>query len=371
MKKAALITAYGCEESETLTIADILRRAELTCDMVSLEGLQFEGAHHITMKADRVLSDDIADYDMIILPGGYGGTDEMLASVKLRDILVSMNEKGKMIAAICAAPQVLDKAGLLEGKNFTCYPGVKDLVKSGTWLDQAVVDDGNITTGIGPAFVYEFAYHLADLLGADSETVKKRMVFSNAFYEKKEKKAAILMEEGFEESETITIVDILRRGGVKADTLSFEDDFVLSMQGMYIKADKKFDAEMIKEYDIIVVPGGRTAWQKLCDREDVLSALRWFDNENRLIAAMCSGTKVVNAAGVIKGKKVTGYTGYENILTDSEFCYDVAVYDQNVITSQGPATPYPFAFKILEAFNIDPKPVAARLLYEKAGGKGL
>ncbi|MBE6122908.1 MAG: DJ-1/PfpI family protein [Erysipelotrichaceae bacterium] len=182
-------------------------------------------------------------------------------------------------------------------------------------------------------------------------------------------RAAVLMMEGYEESETMQIVDLLRRVNVETHTFCFQDDpWVKSMQGMTIKADKKFSDE-VKEYDVIVVPGGRTSWQKFVDNKDVIDMLKWFNDNNKLIAAMCSGTKVIKAADVIEGKKVTGYTGYEEILTGAEFVHEVAVYDHNLITSQGPATPYPFAFKIMEALGIDPAPLKGRLLYGLAGGR--
>lgn len=183
-------------------------------------------------------------------------------------------------------------------------------------------------------------------------------------------RAAVLMIEGYEESETMQIVDLLRRAEIETHTFRFQEDpYVLSMQGMYVKADKVFSDE-VKEYDVIVVPGGRTAWERFIANEDVMNMLKWFNDSNKLIAAMCSGTKVLEAAGVIAGRTVTGYTGYADVLKSAgRFVEDVAVYDQNVITSQGPATPYPFAFKIMEACGVDPSPMKDRLLYQLAGGK--
>jgi 4-methyl-5(b-hydroxyethyl)-thiazole monophosphate biosynthesis len=181
MKKAAVIFAQGCEEGEALTIVDILRRAELKCDMVGLDSREITGAHDVTMRTDKVLTEDAEDYDMIVLPGGYGGTDAMAASELLKTVLKNMNEKGKYIAAMCAAPIALDAAGLLEGKTFTCYPGTADKIHSGTRTDDKVVVDGNLITSQGPATAYAFAYRLADVLGADSLTVKKRMAYFNAF----------------------------------------------------------------------------------------------------------------------------------------------------------------------------------------------
>ncbi|MDI9590877.1 MAG: DJ-1/PfpI family protein [Acidobacteriota bacterium] len=184
-------------------------------------------------------------------------------------------------------------------------------------------------------------------------------------------KAAVLMVEGYEESETMQIVDLLRRAGVETHTFRFQDDpFVRSMQGMYVKADKVFSDE-VRAYDVIIVPGGRTAAAPLIANEKVMDTLRWFDEQGRLVCAMCSGTTVLEAAGVLAGKRVTGYTGYDQRLTSArEFVADeVAVWDANVVTSQGPATSYPFAFKIMEALGIDPSPLKGRLLYAKAQGR--
>lgn len=181
MNKTAVIFANGCEEGEALTIVDILRRAERTCEMVGLDSDEITGGHDVTMKTDRVLDEDVADYDMIVLPGGYEGVDNMLASPLLKNILRKMNESGKWIAAMCAAPQVLDCAGLLEGRTFTCYPGTAEKIHSGTRTEDVVVKDGNLITSQGPATAYAFGYALADALGADSLTVKKRMAYFNAF----------------------------------------------------------------------------------------------------------------------------------------------------------------------------------------------
>lgn len=183
------------------------------------------------------------------------------------------------------------------------------------------------------------------------------------------KKAAVMMIDGFEESETVQIVDLLKRAGIETHTFRFQDDpYVTGMQKIVVKSDFRFSQD-VKNYDIIIVPGGRTCAAKFIGDEEFMNTLKWFNENNKLIAGMCSGTVVLEAAGVLKGKKATGYTGYEAKLTSAQFVHDVAVFDQNVITSQGPATPYPFAFKIMEAFGIDPSYIKGRLLYEEAGGR--
>ena len=182
MVKVAVIVAPGCEEGETLTIVDMLRRAEIDCEMVGLEAAEVAGTHHITMRCDTVFDGSLDAYDMVVLPGGYGGSDAMRDNEALIAALQKAAAEGKWVCAICAAPEALGRAGLLEGKRFTCYPGVKGQIENaGTWVDEAVVTDGNIICGQGPAFAYAFAFELVDALGGDSQTVKNRTIYYNAF----------------------------------------------------------------------------------------------------------------------------------------------------------------------------------------------
>ena len=182
MKRVAVITASGCEEGETLAVVDILRRAEIACDMVGLLEQDVTGAHDITMRTDKVFSGSLEGYDMVVLPGGYGGAEAMRDHDGLLAAIRDMDAQGKWVAAICAAPIALGRAGLLEGRNFTCYPTTAPKVeRPGTWVDQIVVEDGNLLTSQGPGTAYAFAYALVDALGVDSEPVKQRMVYYNAF----------------------------------------------------------------------------------------------------------------------------------------------------------------------------------------------
>ena len=165
-------------------------------------------------------------------------------------------------------------------------------------------------------------------------------------------KVAVLMIEGYEEGETLTIVDLLKRAGIECHTFYFEDEFVKGMHNMLIKADKKF-SEDVKDYDMLVLPGGRPGGANLRNHPDVIRMVQYFNDHHKYLAAMCSGTLVLSDAKVIEGKKVTGYTGYEDKLIGGQFVDEVVVFDQNIITSQGPATPYPFAFKIAEVLGKD------------------
>ena len=180
MKKVEIIVAPGFEEGETLTIVDIMRRANITCDLVGFEK-EVEGGHEIVVRCDHILNETLLDYDMVILPGGYGGAEAMKNNPTLISYLQQMNEKGKYVCAMCAAPIVLEKANLLVDKKFTAYQGYDQKIKQGTYLNDKVVIDGNIVTSRGPATAYAFAYKLVELLGGDALAVKKRMVYFNAF----------------------------------------------------------------------------------------------------------------------------------------------------------------------------------------------
>ncbi len=144
--------ATGFEEIEAVSLIDILRRAEIKVIVASVkENLQVQGANGIMIVADRVMDGITSnDIDMILLPGGWGGTDILAKDDKVQNLLKDMNSKGKDISAICAAPYALDKAGVL-ANNFTCYPSVEDKIDSNGYNStDKVVEDGNIITSQGP-----------------------------------------------------------------------------------------------------------------------------------------------------------------------------------------------------------------------------
>ena len=385
--RTAVIFAPGCEEGEALTIVDIFRRAGLECDAVGLGGREVAGANGVTVRCDAAFDGSLADYGMVVLPGGYGGVDAMRADEALLGQLGEVLASGRRLAAICAAPLALDEAGLLEGRTFTCYPTVVPQVSHGTFVEDVVVEDGNLVTSRGPATAWEFAYRLVELMGGDAEVVRQRMVWSHAFdtsargtdnpegivvpRPEAAPKVAMLMVDGFEESETAQVMDLLHRAGAHVRAYRFQEDpWVVGMQGLVLRSDEVFSPEAVAGADAIVVPGGRTAGGKLIAREDVLQALRDFDAAGKLVCAMCSGTTVAHAAGVLEGRRVTGYTGYGERLTGAYFVADeVAVTDGNVVTSQGPATPDPFAFAIIEALGLPTAELRCRLLYHVAGGR--
>ena len=180
MPKVAVILANGFEEIEALTVVDVLRRANITCHMVGFED-KVTGSHAIQVLADRVFDGNLSEYDMIVLPGGMPGSAHLRDNEQLVSELQRFEETGKKVAAICAAPIALNRAGLLEGRNFTCYDGVQEQIADGHYHKETVVVDGNVITSRGPATALAFAYHLVEILGGDAESLRNGMLYTDVF----------------------------------------------------------------------------------------------------------------------------------------------------------------------------------------------
>ncbi len=180
MAKVAVILANGFEEIEALTVVDVLRRANISCDMVGFEE-QVTGSHDIQVTADRVFDGDLSDYDLLVLPGGMPGSANLRDNQALISEIQAFNQEGKKISAICAAPIALHQAGVLKDKHFTCYDGVQEQIADGIYQKETVVVDGNLTTSRGPSTALAFAYELVDQLGGDAESLRVGMLYRDVF----------------------------------------------------------------------------------------------------------------------------------------------------------------------------------------------
>ena len=166
MKTVSIFLAEGFEEVEALTPADLLRRAGAEVTLVSIKAEKtVTGSHGISITADRLFEEmDYEDADLLVLPGGMPGTLNLKACEPLLALLKEHNAKGKKLAAICAAPTVLGHAGLLNGKNATCYPGCEEGLTGALVRTEPVVTDGRITTSRGVGTAIPFALRLIELL---------------------------------------------------------------------------------------------------------------------------------------------------------------------------------------------------------------
>lgn len=164
-KKVIVPLAEGFEEIEALSIVDILRRANVDVTMAALESLHVKGAHGVVVVADALLTEvDTTSFDMIVLPGGLPGATNLAVDINVQTLLRSFDAEKKAIAAICAAPYALYKAGVLK-KRYTCYPGFQgNIVQEGYTDDATVVIDENITTSKGPSTAMAFALSLVEQL---------------------------------------------------------------------------------------------------------------------------------------------------------------------------------------------------------------
>lgn len=176
MKKVMVPLANGFEEIEALTIVDVLRRIGIEVDTVGVVSSMITGSHGIRVMTDRKLAEvKEEDYDAIVLPGGDPGYKNLARTSKLIEILKKMNSQGKLVAAICASPSILAKAGILEGKRATIYPGMeKELPYP---RDDRVVIDGNVITSQGPGTAIEFALAIVEaLVGKNKALMLKRQL---------------------------------------------------------------------------------------------------------------------------------------------------------------------------------------------------
>ena len=166
MSKLGIFMADGCEEIEGLTVVDLVRRAGIEIEMISVSGEKtVTGSHKIAFQTDVSKADaDFASYDGIVLPGGMPGTTHLMEDDTVNRVIKEFATSGKLVAAICAAPSVLGNAGLLEGKKATCYPGVESKLTGADFVTDPVAKDGNIITSRGLGTAIEFAAEIVAYL---------------------------------------------------------------------------------------------------------------------------------------------------------------------------------------------------------------
>ena len=160
-----VLLADGFEEIEALTPVDMLRRAGLTVKTVGVNGKIAVGSHGIPVVCDLTESEvKLTEVSLAIFPGGMPGSLNLDASLFTDKLIASVSESGGRLAAICAAPLILGRRGLLSGKRATCYPGFESELLGATPTGESVVTDGNITTARGMGVALEFSKELISLL---------------------------------------------------------------------------------------------------------------------------------------------------------------------------------------------------------------
>ena len=182
--RVAAFFAEGLEECEALVPVDVLFRANIACDKVSIsDNLAVTSSHGVTVVCDRTIFDDdfsFDDYDMLVLPGGIPGTPNLKACEPLTKAVKAFDQAGKGVAAICAAPSILAELGILTNRPATSNPNFQHvLVENGAILsEEPAVVDGNVITSKGMATAIPFGLEIVRWFLGDAavEDLKPRIV---------------------------------------------------------------------------------------------------------------------------------------------------------------------------------------------------
>ncbi|MBQ5390505.1 MAG: DJ-1/PfpI family protein [Clostridia bacterium] len=165
--------ADGFEEIEALCPVDLCRRAGIEVQTVSItEKKEVTGSHGITVLADLTAKDALGDFDMIVLPGGMPGSKNLDASPVVENALAEAVKNDKYIAAICAAPMILGKRGLLSGKEAISFPGFEQYLEGATISENKIALDGRVLTGAGMGVSHDFGLKIVEIF-CGKETAEK------------------------------------------------------------------------------------------------------------------------------------------------------------------------------------------------------
>lgn len=367
VKKVLVPIAAGSEPVEATVPIDVLRRAGAHVTVAAAGGLLVHAMYGVKIVADATVADCAdASYDLVALPGGIPGAANLGDCAALESIVRRHALKGRLYAAICAAPPLaLARWGLLNGLKATAHPAfVDEFPAEVTAVDANVVVDGKVVTARGPAMAMEFALALVEqLYGKDKvdQIAKPMLVRYEPGYTFKElnpiqwqcngtPKVLIPLANANEEMEVITIIDALRRANAAVVVASAEDGVeIVARHNTRIVADVLLDAAADQQFDLIIVPGGMPGAKTLAGKEKLVALLKKQAEANRPYAAIGAATaQVLQPHGLLKGKKATTGTSMACLLADAGECENRVLVDGNLITSRGPGTAMEFAVAVVE-----------------------
>ena len=177
-----IILGTGFEEIEAVAPCDILRRGGVEVKFAGIGGTLIKGGNGITVQADCTVEEmDLENMELIMLPGGMGGVRSILGSEAAMNAVRYAYENGRLVSAICAAPTILAKLGITDGKHATVYPGMEDQMGSAMMEAVNAVRDGKVLTGRAPGAALDFGYMLLEeLKGAEvAQNVRSGMVYQH------------------------------------------------------------------------------------------------------------------------------------------------------------------------------------------------
>lgn len=166
------------------------------------------------------------------------------------------------------------------------------------------------------------------------------------------KKAYLFLAYGFEETEALTTVDILRRAGIEVITVSISTNNIISgAHKIPIVADIKIDECSFFDADAIIIPGGQPGVNNLKACDKIVNIIKTNYENNKLICAICAAPIILGEMGLLKGKKATCYPGNESSLEGAVLSDDRVCVDGNIVTSRGLGTAIDFGLEIIKILD--------------------
>ncbi|XP_015083767.1 protein DJ-1 homolog C isoform X1 [Solanum pennellii] len=382
-KKVLVPIGFGTEEMEAVILADVLRRAGAEVTVASVEKqLEVEAYGGTRLVADTFISACSTEiFDLVALPGGMPGSARLRDCEVLQKITSRQAEEKRLYGAICAAPAVtLLPWGLLKRKQTTCHPAFIDKISSFRAVKTNTQVSGELTTSRGPGTSFEFAICLVEQLFGEpvAREIGELLLMNPAGDDPRQEfnevgwsldrtpQVLIPIANGSEEIEVVTLIDILRRAKVNVVVASVEKSAqVLASSGTKIVADKLINATTDSIFDLIILPGGTAAAERLHKSKILKKLLKEQESAGRIFGAICSSPAILQKQGLIKDKKATAHPAVLDKLKDGVNDAQVVI-DGKLITSQGLATAIQFALAIVSKLFGHPRArsVAEGLVYQ-------
>ena len=181
------------------------------------------------------------------------------------------------------------------------------------------------------------------------------------------KNVLVLLAPGFEETEAVSVIDILRRAEIKVTIAGLEKDTIKGSHGISLRTDIFYENVPLNDYDVLFLPGGQPGAQNLKNDRKVLNMVQQFDKQGKLIAAICAAPIVLHEAGILTDKHITSYPSEEEKLLHTNYHIEDVIRDGNIITSRGVGTTLDFALTLVEIIKgkDSSDQLAERILWKK------
>ncbi|XP_004136975.1 protein DJ-1 homolog C isoform X1 [Cucumis sativus] len=382
-KKVLVPIGFGTEEMEAVIIIDVLRRAGAAVTVASVESeLEIEASAGVKLVADTLISSCSNEvFDLVALPGGMPGSVRLRDCEILRKITSRQAEEKRLYGAICAAPAVtLLPWGLLRRKQTTCHPAFTDKLPTFWAVQSSIQVSGELTTSRGPGTTFGFALALVEQLYGESvakDVGELLLMDSESDCPRKEEfnkvdwsvdhtpRVLIPIANGSQGIELVTIADILRRAKVDVVIASVEKSLqILTSTGTKVVADKLIKEAVESTYDLIILPGGAAADERLNKSRILKKMLKEQDNAQRIYGAVCSSPAVLFKQGLLKDKRAVAHPSLETESTKVDTAK--VIIDGKLITSKGFYNVIDFALAVVSKLfgHARARSVAEGLVFE-------